>query len=125
MSGLIADASVMAAVIFKEPEEERASQLLAGSDVHAPVLLVYELASICRTKIVRYPELEEHFLAALEDLAELEIVWEEVDATGVVRLALATGLSTYDTSYLFLSRSLDMPLITFDRKLAAVAAGTN
>jgi predicted nucleic acid-binding protein len=121
MSARVADASVMAAVIFKEPEEAQARQMLLDAEVHAPILLAFELASIARTKIVRYPGSREDFLSALDEVADLDIVWEEVDQTAIVQLALDTGLSTYDASYLFLARKLRLPLITFDRKLAAAA----
>ena len=32
---------------------------------------------------------------------------------------LETGLTTYDASYLYLARSLGVPLLTFDGRLAA------
>ena len=43
------------------------------------------------------------------------IVWAEVLHTEVADLALETGPSTYDASYLFLARCLGMPIVTFDK----------
>ena len=47
-----------------------------------------------------------------------------VDQSAVVRLASATGLSSYDASCLWLARDLGVELITLDRRLAAVFAET-
>ena len=40
----------------------------------------------------------------------------------MLALALVWGLSAYDASYLWLAAALKVPLVTFDRQLAAVAA---
>lgn len=40
-------------------------------------------------------------------------------APGAVALAIETGLSAYDCCYAILAKSLDAPLVTADRRLAA------
>lgn len=45
-----------------------------------------------------------------------------VDQMAILTLAGTTGLTAYDASYLWLSRSLGCELITLDRKLAAASA---
>ena len=45
-------------------------------------------------------------------------------APASLSLALVHGLSAYDASYLALARSLDVPLITADRRLADVSPGS-
>lgn len=40
-------------------------------------------------------------------------------APGAVALAIETGLSAYDCCYAILAESLDAPLVTADRRLAA------
>ncbi|MHB8529918.1 MAG: PIN domain-containing protein, partial [Caulobacteraceae bacterium] len=47
-----------------------------------------------------------------------------VDQDAVVRLAAKTGLSTYDASYLWLSRRHGAELVTLDRRLADAAAAS-
>ncbi len=44
-----------------------------------------------------------------------------VDHDAVVALALTTGLTTYDASYLWLARQLGAELVTLDRQLDAAA----
>ncbi len=43
-----------------------------------------------------------------------------VPATDVVSLAVRTGLTAYDASYLWLAMSRDAELVTLDRQLARV-----
>ena len=50
-----------------------------------------------------------------------DIHWTGVDFNKTLSLALDTGLTAYDASYLYLAQTLGMPLATFDRKLRSVA----
>lgn len=121
MPAKVVDASVLGALIFGEPRAEEALSLLEGAELYAPPLLAYELTSVARKKILRYPRLEGKIMQALEIGLSLDINWTEVDHYQALKLALETGLTTYDASYLYLARSLDIPLVTFDERLAAWA----
>jgi len=93
--------------------------LFKGAELYAPPLLAYELTSVARKKVLRYPQLREKTSKALEIGLSLNINWTEADHAAVLQLALDTGLTTYDASYLYLARSLGVPLLTFDERLAA------
>jgi predicted nucleic acid-binding protein len=122
MPAKVVDTSVMAAVIFGEPEAATAALLLNDADVVAPRLLAFELTSIARTKTRRAPELRDSIARALEDGLTVDYRWVEVDHLDVLRLALETGLSTYDATYLHIARSQGLELITFDRRLREVSS---
>lgn len=96
---------------------------LHGAYLYEPPLLPYELASIARAKIRRDPSRRTRILQALEIALSIDTDMElvDVDHNAVVRLALTTGLTTYDASYLYLARTLGIPLVTFDRQLQAAA----
>jgi predicted nucleic acid-binding protein len=113
--------SVLGALIFGEPRAKEALSLLEGAGLCAPPLLACELTSVARKKALRYPQLRERIFQALEIGLSLDINWTEVDHLEVLRLALETGLTTYDASYLYLARSLGVPLLTFDARLAEEA----
>jgi len=113
----VVDASVLGALLFGEPRAEKAFSLLRRAELYAPTLLPYELASLTRKKIRRYPKQRERLLEALRVGLSLELHLVEVDHETVLKLSLDTGLTTYDASYLFLARSLEAPLVTFDRQL--------
>ena len=74
---------------------------------------------MARKKARRYPQIREKIFRTLEIGLSLEINWTEVEHVEVLRLALDTGLTAYDASYLYLTRSLGLPLVTFDERLAA------
>jgi len=117
MPAEVADASVLGAFLFREPLADRAALLLEGKELFEPELLAYELASVARKKALRHADLRDTVLAALRLGLALAIHWVQADHAAVVELALETGLTTYDASYLHLSRSLEVPLVTFDEKL--------
>ena len=119
MPAKVLDASVLGALIFGEPRAKEALSLLEGAELYAPPLLAYEFTSVARKKALKYPQLRERISEALEIGLSLDINWTEVDHLEVLRLALETGLTTYDASYLYLARSLGVPLLTFDGRLAA------
>ena len=121
MPAKVLDASVLGALIFGEPRAKEALSLLEGAELYAPPLLAYELTSVARKKALKYPQLRERISEALEIGLSLDINWTEVDHLEVLRLALETGLTTYDASYLYLARSLGVPLLTFDERAAAKA----
>ena len=121
MPAKVADASLLGAVVFDEPRATEARSMLAGADLYEPALLAYELASIARKKIGTSPDQKEALLQALEESLNMEINWVEIHHPAVVELALETGLTTYDASYLYLAKNLGLSLVTFDRQLSAFA----
>ena len=123
MPAKVVDASVVAAWCFRESRASDASELLLDSDLHAPLLLAYELASIAARKAAAYPERLDVLSLALGTALAIPFHWSDIDQTAVVRLALDTSFTTYDASYLYLARTLGIPLVTFDQRLARAAQG--
>ncbi len=121
MPGKVVDASAVAAFLFVEPEADEVARQLEGFELTAPSLLPYEIASVARKKVARHPELSEQILAASERLDDLGVILVDISAIDALRIAVDTGLSTYDASYLSLSRRTGSPLVTLDKKLQRVA----
>ena len=117
MPAKVADASVIGAITFGEPEAEKALSLLDNAELYEPSLLAYELASIARKKTLQHPEQADDIARALSLSLALDVTWLDVDQNEILRLALETGLTTYDASYLYLARTLGVPLVTFDEQL--------
>lgn len=117
MVASVADASVLAAIVFNEPRAAEAEALIGAGRLHEPALLASELASVCRKKIQQYTHLRDPLLSSLQIGLSMDIEWVAVDQIAVVELALATGLTTHDATYLWLARTLDLPLLTFDEQL--------
>lgn len=116
---LVADCSVLASVLFDEPERDAALDALRGCDLFAPDLVDHELVSVA-VKKARLG-LEETARQGLADLTRLDLTRRAVDATAQWQLALAFELSAYDAAYLWLAAELRAPLATFDARLGAAA----
>ncbi len=123
MPARVVDASVLGSLVFQEPRAQEADDLIRDSALQAPELLLYELTHIAQKKSIQYPDQREAFQRSLEAALLMDIRWREVDHIRVLDLALETGLSTYDASYLYLARTLGLPLITFDQQLQAAIRG--
>ena len=117
----VVDASICAAIYFREPHYREASRLTYGVDLFAPTLLNYEMASAATGKIAENLRFRETFVRGLEAFLHSGINLLEVDYLAVVDLADDTGLSPYDASYLYLAQVMGLPLLTFDRQLSRIA----
>ena len=121
MKRVVADASALAAVIFGEATAVELSDQLHGAAVFAPTLLRYELQSVARKKCLKYPDRTRETLEALDRAldARAGITWMDPNPVDVVLIAKATGLSTYDASYLWLAGYLEADLVTRDGALSS------
>ena len=121
MPGKVVDASVVGAIAFNEPQKPDAESLVADHDVYAPFLLAFEITNVARTKAVRNPSERLAIFNGLDTALGSDIHWTGVDFRKTLALAIETGLTAYDASYLYLAQTLGMPLATFDRKLSSAA----
>jgi predicted nucleic acid-binding protein len=117
----VVDASAVAALLFSEPEAEIVASALDGAELVAPRLLSFELANVCLMKCRRHPDLRDTLLAAFQLRGQLGIAEIAVDHGDVLELALKSGLTAYDASYLLLVRKLGAELVTLDEALTRAA----
>lgn len=113
----VIDASAVAAILFNEPDADLVIERIGGDTLIAPALMPFEVASVCRKKLVTHPQQRERLVAAFGLLSRLDITLESVDLASVIALAVETNLTIYDASYLWLARSRLCELLTLDRKL--------
>jgi predicted nucleic acid-binding protein len=120
MNRVVVDASAMVAIAFNEPNAEDVARRLEGAVVCAPTLLKFELANAAWKKIRRQPDRARPILQALAEVLDPRagMAWIDVDHADAALVALATGLTAYDASYLWLAGSLGADLVTLDSKLA-------
>lgn len=116
---LVVDCSLLAAVLFDEPERDAAALAMAGKDLFAPDLLDHELVSLALKKAAA--GLGGAALQALADLSDLRLARCAVDQRAQFELARKHGLTAYDAAYLQLAIELGAPLATFDAALGRAA----
>lgn len=126
MSVLVVDASVVIKWFLPEVHGEAARRLLAAPHQYlAPDLLFPEVGNVIWKKIRRgelTPRDGQRLAADLATVA-VEAVASRVLLSDAVALAVATGLTVYDATYLALAVRLDTVLVTADERLGrAVAA---
>lgn len=117
----VVDASALAALYFGEPEGEGIAQRLSDAHLAAPVLIRFEMSNIALKKIGRSPLTASLVLTRLSDFLGSSLEICDVDHREALALALATRLTAYDASYLWLARQRSCGLITLDRQLAQAA----
>jgi predicted nucleic acid-binding protein len=117
----VVDASALAALLFGEPEAEAIASQLAGARLVAPPLLDYELTNVCLIKWRRHSGQRPALEAAFRLRKRFAVERVEVDQDSVLEMAIATRLTAYDASYLWLARQMGAELVTLDRQLAKAA----
>ena len=117
----VVDASALAALLFGEPEAETVAAQLDGARLFAPSLLAFELANVCLVKCRRHANQHEPLIRGLRLFGRLGVEENAVDQAASVELGLATGLTAYDASYLWLAKELGAELVTLDKALRKAA----
>lgn len=121
----VVDASILAAILFREPRREEALARVGDARLVAPIILTTEVAN-AGVKKVRAGRLTGSALQrAMRELTMLDVELVPTDVTAVAMLALAGRLSAYDASYLWVARRLGFPLETFDERLRKAYGETN
>ena len=116
---LVADCSVLASVLFDEPDRDTAAAALRGHELYAPDLVDHELVSVAVKK--SRLGLEDVAAQGLADLKRLQLTRCAVDVEAQRQLALQQNLTAHDAAYLWLAADLGAPLATFDATRGAAA----
>ncbi len=127
----VLDASATAAWLLPDEHTEPARRVYAklrahAVDAHAPELWLWECANIIANGVKRRRMtagdalLTWSVLDAVRSRVELALL-EPAQVRACLGLALDHGLSVYDGAYLWLAKSLGVPLLTSDDRLRRAA----
>jgi predicted nucleic acid-binding protein len=123
---IVLDNSMLLAMIMPDEVDEQAEALksiLGDVDIFVPPLWVYEFSNALNTNIrrKRITIADASLLAAIVGQWNVQIDPNTPNPIELSQLARDTGLTTYDASYLELSRRLNAPLYTLDAQLSRAA----
>lgn len=119
---VVVDASAIGAIAFGERDGPTIAAHLEGETLLAPALLDVELTSIALKKLRKGRGTLEQVVISLAAALSLPVTRVAVPGAAVFALAVETGLTAYDASYLWLARSRDAELVTLDKALARLAS---
>ena len=118
---VVADASVVIALLFEERQWEEAAERLQGCLISAPHLLDLEFANAALRKMRREGRDAAAVDRAMQVFDEIVADRHAVPAAAALELARRYGLTPYDAAYLWLAERLEAPLVTFDARLGEAA----
>ena len=120
MPDKVIDASAIAALVFGEPQADDIAERIRGASLHAPVLIDFELASVCLKKLRLYPKQRAALLAGHALVKQMAVRKHSIDTRETVLMAEQAKLTVYDTAYLWLAQTLKAELVTLDKQLSRV-----
>jgi predicted nucleic acid-binding protein len=114
---VVVDASYVLDLLL--PDEKKIGTKL----IHAiaPQLLVFEVTNAIKMAVVRKRITSSIANVLLKEFEGWKIRLMDVRANEVLELALEKDLSVYDASYLYLAEKMKCELLTWDKKLEALA----
>lgn len=125
---LVVDTSVAVKWLISEEDSGVAGRLFADNhEIHAPRLLVSEVANVLWRKVALQGLVDlQEAQARLESLPNMAIIWEADEMIGADALRIATMLRhpAYDCVYLALARHIDATLVTSDERFINLVAST-
>ncbi len=113
----VIDVSALVAVVFVEPGCDEAARHLQDGILIAPDFLEFEFTNVCVMKQRFNKATPAQVATAFALRQEFKIELFPTEHRALLNLAIATGLSAYDASYLQLARSKNAELVTLDQKL--------
>lgn len=123
---MIIDASVAFKWIVHEDGSEAALGLLESGDLHAPILLMHEVANGLWKKATREQiDPTVSFAPEIEQLSRMIRLWDEADhAARAFELAQNLVHPVYDCVYLAMAEASHDVLITADQRFLRTIVGT-
>lgn len=124
---LVVDASVAVKWLVVEEDSADARGLLDDEELHAPRLLVSEVANAVWRK-VRLDQVDGRAAGQLlATISDMPVRWhaDETICADAIRLAIAHDRPVYDLMYLALAQRLGVRVVTADQRLVNALAGTD
>ena len=113
---IVIEASAMVDALVDEPANPELLALIADSELHAPSLLDYEVASALRGHALAGRLAQKRLTDAVDDFASLRIDRYPLTRMMSAVLDIRDNFTVYDAAYVVLAQTLEAPLVTADAK---------
>lgn len=118
-SSFVCDASAIAALLLDSgPDGQWVTQTVESSEIAAPALVTFETANVIRRHELAGQITPDQSAQAHADLLDLAIALWPYELLATRAWELRQNLSTYDASYVALAETIDLTLVTLDKRLA-------
>lgn len=107
----------MVDALVGDPADPELLALIADSDLHAPSLIDYEVASALRGHVLGGKLADTQLDDATEDFGAMQIERYPLSIMMRAVLDLRANYTVYDAAYVVLAQALAAPLVTADAKL--------
>lgn len=114
---IVVEASAIVDALVDDPANAELLALIADSELHAPSLIDYEVASALRGHVLGGRLADTQLEDATEDFSALRIERYPLSTMLGAVLDLRNNFTVHDAAYVVLARALDAQLVTADAKL--------
>lgn len=114
---IVVESSAIVDALVDDPANPELLALLADSELHAPSLIDYEVASALRGHVLGGKLADSRLDDATDDFSALQLQRYPLPSMMRAVLDLRENFTVYDAAYVVLARALEAPLVTADSKL--------
>lgn len=115
---IVIESSAVVDALVDDPANPALLATIADTELHAPSLIDYEVASALRGHSLGGKLADTQLHDAAEDFEALSIERYPLSAMIHAVLDLRDNFTAYDAAYVVLAQALEAPLVTADEKLA-------
>lgn len=115
---IVIEASAVVDALVGQPANPELLATIADSDLHAPSLLDYEVASALRGHALAGRLTRGRLADAVDDFGSLHIDRHPLAEMMRSVLTMKDNFTVYDAAYVVLAQALEAPLVTADAKFA-------
>ena len=120
-NAIIADASIVLAVLLEEPEKANIIEATKGLEIKAPLCLRWEIGNALSAMAKRNRLKKSEIQKVISIFEVLPIQEVETDLSDSLEIALRNKIYAYDAYYLSVAKKHKIELLSLDRQMIEVA----
>jgi len=119
---IIIDASAILAVLLNEPERDGITKMTAGASLAAPACLEFEIGNALGALMKRNAISIPQAVSVYHEFCKIPVRELQVNIPTSLVVSREENIYAYDAYYLTCAEQMRLPMLTLDKRLAAVSA---